>query len=552
MSAHFEDETSSQAIKEPSGPTETRRFMSVMRKLGGFESYFHDEIEKKGTINVSTFVFSSLIDLFEHKELFHKAVTLWKQTQPFLCSRVIAPERSNRYFVYTSDDKIHRSDNISYLYFKRERNSESIDDCKDYWKLLIEREFSIPIDWKNGPMWRLTLVKLKPNDLADKFEYCMISTATHAIFDGQSAFASLAGLFTLVENLYTDKFQVEHLFQAKVADSIEQTVNAHLEKNPIECEFNHVEPFKHPRNFMVKNFYSDRKFYISVDELNKPDADLKGAFYSDFDQSEVISLKALVELSKESLTKLYFIKLGGEKFKNFLVNCKKKGTKVTSVINMMFIIAWRLAYENLLDDEKSTQLASELSSDSSDRYPILTNTSLNSARTQPINYSTIVNLRGYLKEYDPDSLAWLCNSLYSRFDIDTDLSDSQFWTHKFWELARQESESFHARLKRGEQFKVTERLTPLQDGESRIHYGLSNLVVPSYVIQHLELFKIDELYTTASYRQGWSNDFSYHNVISLGDTLCWVVSYNSNFIKNEAIKIFVNSVLDIYDILCAV
>ena len=67
----------------------------------------------------------------------------------------------------------------------------------------------------------------------------------------------------------------------------------------------------------------------------------------------------------------------------------------------------------------------------------------------------------------------------------------------------------------------------------------------------LKMFKIDQLYTTASYRKGWVNDLTYHNMININDNLFWIVSYNSYFMKNETVKIFINSIMEMYDILSA-
>jgi hypothetical protein len=103
---------------------------------------------------------------------------------------------------------------------------------------------------------------------------------------------------------------------------------------------------------------------------------------------------------------------------------------------------------------------------------------------------------------------WLCNSVYSQFDQETNIEEPSFWTSKFWQLAKQESDTFHDRLKSGEQFKLHETSKPLANDETRIHYGFSNLVVPSQMYQHLKLFDFDQLFTLTSYRKTWTNDVS--------------------------------------------
>lgn len=127
----------------------------IIRKLGGLEQYFHDQIEQNGTVSASAFLFSSKIDLFAHKDAIAKAVHFWKQTQPFLRSRVHVQDEANKFFAFATEDKIQNIDNITYLYFKSPTDSNC--SSKDYWKLLIEREYTEPIDWKDGLMWRLKI-----------------------------------------------------------------------------------------------------------------------------------------------------------------------------------------------------------------------------------------------------------------------------------------------------------------------------------------------------------------------------------------------------------
>jgi hypothetical protein len=193
----------------------------------------------------------------------------------------------------------------------------------------------------------------------------------------------------------------------------------------------------------------------------------------------------------------------------------------------MFILAWRMVYKQLMLDSESDY------------------------KSQQINYTTIVNLRPYLKDSDHNSLVWLCNSLYSSYDKEIDFEADDFWSSQFWEMARNESEAFHSRIKQGEQYRLHESLAPIETGECRIHFGLSNLVVPSQITDNLKMFKLNQVYTLSSYRASWTNDFGYHNIVSIGESLCWVMSYNSYFLRNETAELFIRSVMSIYDKICA-
>ena len=183
---------------------------------------------------------------------------------------------------------------------------------------------------------------------------------------------------------------------------------------------------------------------------------------------------------------------------------------------MIFILAWRKVYEIL--DKDATQASSSL--------------------RQKIFFSTAVSLRPYLNEVSTDALCWLATTLYSSFEQETDYDASDFWTAKFWMLSRQNSEKFHSRLQQGEQFNIFEARTPLNKGESRTHFGLSNIIVPKQAYEHLKLFKINELYTTGSAGKGREENFTFSNMININDILFLSLAYNSFFIKNETVKLF--------------
>ncbi len=114
-----------------------------------------------------------------------------------------------------------------------------------------------------------------------------------------------------------------------------------------------------------------------------------------------------------------------------------------------------------------------------------------------------MNLRSFVKDIDLSSLVWFCNNLYNSYDESFNTKDEDFWNKKFWQFAREESEMFHDRLKRGEQFKLLESSAPINSDETRLHFGLSNLVVPNELTKEIKLFKINELFTLTSYRKDW-------------------------------------------------
>lgn len=143
-------------------------------------------------------------------------------------------------------------------------------------------------------------------------DYCLIITASHAIFDGQSAYLAIADLFSIIEMVYNHKLRVDQFKMARPADSVDDVAAEHLRRlegtSERACSFLKVNGFSWPDTFLVKDSSKDRCNFIPADELlDERGLELKGAFYSDSDQSEYISLKELTSLSSKSLTKMYFI-----------------------------------------------------------------------------------------------------------------------------------------------------------------------------------------------------------------------------------------------------
>jgi hypothetical protein len=361
----------------------------LIRKLGIFEHYFHNEIELNGSsINASTILLNSKVNLFENIELFNKAARLWQKTQPFLQSKVvdlnkengIQPDLFNKYFAYVDQmedgQETEKLDNVNFYYFKASQHSTEHDDCKDFWKLLVERELSNPIDWKNGPMWRLSVINLNKNKSSDSYyEYCLIITVSHAIFDGTSAFVSLVSLFTILEYLFENQSQQEsirqHLFEAKVVEPVEEYVRTHLEAFNLTYdslgEYKKLGGFKRPSSFVI-NHENDRKPYVPIDlsdELNLE----SGGFFSALDNEPVLSLKDLIRESESSVTKFYTTVFEGEKYEKFLATCKNKNSKVTGVFNTMFVLAWRMVYKKFAS-QLDRYLVLYLKQKKSKKYPI--------------------------------------------------------------------------------------------------------------------------------------------------------------------------------------
>lgn len=151
---------------------------------------------------------------------------------------------------------------------------------------------------------------------------------------------------------------------------------------------------------------------------------------------------------------------------------------------------------------------------------------------------------------DPSLLLWFCNFLNCTFDGKLDFNEAKFWESTFWDVARDESAKFHERLRAGELFRIGESSKPHGPDQIRIHYGLSNLVVPIELVNEIKIVKLGALYSMSSYRRDWVSDLSYNTIINIDGETCWTLYYNSYFVKKETIELFHKCVTDIYNRLC--
>ena len=106
----------------------------------------------------------------------------------------------------------------------------------------------------------------------------------------------------------------------------------------------------------------------------------------------------------------------------------------------MFVIAWRFVYEILNDETKLNELKGKLTPSSTSCCSILSNTRLSEkSKKQPINFSTVVSLRSFLKDLDHNCVSWMCNCVFTSFVQDTNIDEKDYWKSNFWKQAQLEA-----------------------------------------------------------------------------------------------------------------
>ena len=259
-----------------------------------------------------------------------------------------------------------------------------------------------------------------------------------------------------------------------------------------------MDGFKKPQRFVVKAAGDRKPFMTSAISVSDPAATKTSGFYSAIDGKLAVSMNELIDVCERSITKFYMINFAGDKYHRFIAKCKQNNAKVTSVFNGMLVVAWRLVYKHFLT-------AGDIGAESTSSLPI--------------NYATLVNMRSFVKNVEMEALVWFCTKLYSSYagELDIDADETNFWRTKFWQLARQESETLHQRLSKGEQFRMWESSKPVGQDESGIHYGMSNVIIPPQLTNEFKLFKIQEIYTFTSYSKDWLAFFSFDHF-----SICWL------------------------------
>ena len=132
--------------------------------------------------------------------------------------------------------------------------------------------------------------------------------------------------------------------------------------------------------------------------------------------------------------------------------------------------------------------------------------------------------------------------------MDTQADD--FWGRQFWDLAHKQSDLLHERLGQGEQLKMHASSPPMATGEVRIHYGISNMVVSPKLAEQTPHFHIKQLFNLSSLLREWRDDLSWVYIVSVEETMCLTLSYNSYFTKKEVVDAIVESFMDSFENIC--
>lgn len=494
----------------------------LLRRLGQNERIFHGQNDFSRSYIYRTVIITSDIDLYNNLNVVYAAVDEWKRVNPLLKCRVITkPDYTNnnvygankeKFFAFADDSKIKGYDNIKFLYY----DSHSSKSCEDLWKLLVEKETTLTLDGENGLLWRLTFFQIKtmtkPGYNSSSHLYAVILTFDHSVMDGRSSYSALLNLFAIIEDMYKTNYNKQREHQ--ILPSKEDIYKA-KRQTPLQTQVvsNYI---KAPHFLDIEN--AIKSSYIRLKYLT-PEEESFGIIYT-HDKKPYVTVRELVEISKTNNSKFRTLVIQKNDLARILKKCKDNNVKLTTFINMCLVLAIRMIYE------KNQQ-----------NYP---------KESATINFTTNISLREFPEYlmYNPEKNYVGCyiGLSFSTFRERLYFYNNPNWINEFWRLSKKESDDFHERLAKGEYIHSI-NLPPKkkEHDEFFYHFGNSNLGSLPSSLDDRRMIKIRQAFATGKYsRENFLCWFS--NLIATVDNqLCWTVSYNTFFIKQEFINLIIEN-----------
>jgi hypothetical protein len=187
----------------------------IIRQLGVTESLYDDEV-LNGTMLITVLLDTNPIDYSINLDLLNKACSYWVKNYTLLGSIIIRnKEFGMKYFSYLNKKNLFEFKNVEII--------ESNDEMKH--KEIIEDELKKQLDIKDGPLWRLKVIK---QNIKEKYKYSFIYTVHHGISDGKNCIIIL-NLIDIINKLMNNKEII--IQQVEIAKTVEELVKDHVIEN---------------------------------------------------------------------------------------------------------------------------------------------------------------------------------------------------------------------------------------------------------------------------------------------------------------------------------
>ena len=490
----------------------TQPKIKYLRKLGTLEQSCRGTDYESRVYVCRSLMISSEIDLYNDIDLVKKAIQKWMSINTFLrCivakHKAVDSDKLGEYFALPSRDKITNLENVKFLYY----NSKCGETFDEIWKLLIEKEKVDPFG-DESLLWRLTFLQIKclPVSFKGPFHYVLTLTYDHSIMDGKSSYTQLLKLIALIENMK------ELVLESEPMDNYILPSKEEVFKNrpPMPDQPAGYCYIKTPDFLDVKN--AAHSAYVRLENLSLEEEE-HGLIYT-HDHKPFVTVKELVQISKQSFSKFRTFIIGDSDLAKLLQKCRQNETKLTSLLNMVIILALKKFYMSNGDEE---------------------------TKNDPITFANIVSLRE-LEEFKllkSDTLGYFASIYLNAYRDKNALSDSD-WQKKLWLLAQQESKSFHILLNNGQFTQPIWLTIPKAENEFWYHFANTNLGVVDSSLTKNRLIRVDQTFTSLKYPANRSYWFI-NMLATVNNQLCWTVHFDSHYIKQEFISIIIENIRQI-------
>ena len=495
--------------------------VSILRQCVTLEKYFLNNPLSNKNLLFSVSI-ETEIDLNERLDIVDKALYEWKLMHPFLrCSVInrVTESSFETYFVSADESKIKNSfTNVKLLYLDNSRIKKEEDELfNQTWQLIAEKELTTPIECFNGELlWRLTFFSLKENQNKSshkKFKFNVLLFANHSILDGRSTYSCLIHLFQIMENIYQNSFERQEpykLFPGRdfySKDFIPEYQSDYFKVPKIEIP-----------SFYNKNLESHNDFDTNLEYFKEILDEI--IFYNN--GADYLSLKELIENSKNNFSKFSIFSYDQVKSKLFIDKCKKHNVKVNSCIKNIFSIAIEMLHSKFGDN------------------------------LETIVFILPFDLRShFIKKYGPEDFQTL-SFFITAFLIKNEASFNENmilndeWVEKFWSKVKDDDDIFQKMIKEEEFLKIPHLDMNTNPNKMKYHFNLTNYgVLPSKTEKNT--FNIQEFDALMAFP---SKDATATPIVVFTNTIqnkmSFTIRYNAALIDKCIIESFLKIVDAIY------
>ena len=458
----------------------------------------------------------SKLDLYNNVDVIGKAVWEWKQIHPLLrcCFQVETDQPKDAYFAYA--DSIKEADSFHnvnlFLSNIKENQLMSSEKIFEYLsELLTYRELNIPINLTNGElMWRLNFFSSSYSILG-AHEYTILFSINHAICDGRSGYNCLLHLLSIIEQMSANFYTAGKRYALPLSaydyllnytnEQDYYSMNIPRIKLPKEdSEFDdHSDKTKHLKEILLEHGFSGEELiqFLGGKTLTSL-SDLIKIYLDSSSRSDTVTLDSNIYLSIKTL-------------------CKKNKLKVNGFLNMVALLATKLTYKTLFNEDLTV-----------------------------ISYVNPIDLRSrmnYLEEFK--SMSCIVCPIRLLFEEQLNMQNVN-WVEQFWERAKQINDDFTAKIETEKIMFKKIILTDDQNSSSvRYYYALTNIGILGNSLTQDKDIEVTKL--------NISRNISLHSnlhvknifVYSLQNKMQVTVRYNINTASSKYIRQFIENFLNI-------